>query len=136
MSQEIRDRVRRIYDAMSRGDLEAAFEALEPLDPEVEWVPPAEMPEQGTYHGPQAMKQRIAYLNAETRGESEIEEFIEAGGRTFVGVHLSGRGTQSGAPFEGRLYQVITTLDDGVTIIRVENFFDRARALEVAGLRE
>jgi ketosteroid isomerase-like protein len=135
MSEEMIDRVRRIYDATNRRDLDALMEAAEPMDSEVEWVPPPEMPEQGVYRGREAIKKRIAAL-WENPGSAEVEEFIEAGQRAVVGVSFTGSGGRSGAPIEGRLYQVITTRGDGVTFIRIENYLDRAQALKAAGLRE
>src|SRR5919204_1129353 len=124
---EIVRRWRRACAALNRQDFDDAMDAMEPVDSEVEWVPPDAMPEQGVYCGPEAIKRRWAYLGGNP-GELEPNEFIEAGERTFVSVRISGRGEGSGAPIEGRLYQVITTRGSRPTIIRVENFLDRDKS--------
>ena len=137
MAEEMRNRVSRAWDAINQKDWDAALDAIEPVDSEVEWIPPPEMPEQSVYRGPDALKERWAYLGANIADAlGETEEIIEAGERTFVGIRVSGRGEGSGAPYEARLYQVITTSDDLVSIIRIENFYDRHQALEAAELSE
>src|SRR5262245_57228027 len=62
------------------------------------------------------------------------EEFIDAGDRVFVAAHFRGRGRASGITVETRLYEVYTLRDRKV--VRVDEFTDRAEALEAAGLRE
>jgi ketosteroid isomerase-like protein len=137
MSQEIKDRVRRCYAAINRDDFEAAVEALEPMDSEIEYIPPAVMPETRSYRGREAMKRRIIELSEPfEKRDSQLVEFIESGERTLADVHMKGQGRGSSAPFEGHLYQVITTRGPNQTVIRIENFFDRREALEAAGISE
>jgi ketosteroid isomerase-like protein len=65
---------------------------------------------------------------------SEAEEFIDAGDRVVVYVHL--RGVLKGSPFEVESKQAdVYTFLDG-KIIRIENYSDRAEALEGVGLVE
>ena len=58
-------------------------------------------------------------------------EFID-GDPIFIAVRTTARGTGSGAPVEASWFQVVTERD-GVPI-RIDNFLDRAGALEAAGL--
>ena len=62
------------------------------------------------------------------------EQFIDAGDRVFVAAHFRGRGRASGITVETRLYEVYTLRDHKV--VRVDEFSNRADALEAVGLRE
>jgi ketosteroid isomerase-like protein len=66
--------------------------------------------------------------------EVELEEVIGAGERVIAMSRQHGRGASSGAVAELELAQV-NTVRDG-QIIRVDNYLDREKALEAAGLRE
>jgi ketosteroid isomerase-like protein len=64
-------------------------------------------------------------------------EPLEAKGRgdtVFLWVHFSGHGGESGAPVEMELAHVLTIRNDRAA--RIAEYFDRAEALEAAGLRE
>ena len=65
---------------------------------------------------------------------NEAEEFIDAGDRVVVYVHL--RGLLKGSPFEveSKRADVYTFLDG--KIIRIENYSDRGEALEAVGLAD
>jgi ketosteroid isomerase-like protein len=47
MSEENVELARRVLQALNRRDIDAA---IENFDPDLEWVPPASMPERRTYH--------------------------------------------------------------------------------------
>ena len=64
----------------------------------------------------------------------EPEEVIDQGDRLFVAVRQTGRGTSSGIPVDQSIFQVFT-LRRGLAI-RLQDFVDRAEALEAVGLRE
>jgi ketosteroid isomerase-like protein len=66
--------------------------------------------------------------------EVEVEEVIDAGDRIIGMSRQHGRGASSGAVAELELAQ-ISTVRDG-QIVRVDNYVDRKKALEAAGLRE
>jgi ketosteroid isomerase-like protein len=66
--------------------------------------------------------------------EASAEEFIDAGDRVIVTAYFRGRGRGSGIEVDARFYEVYT-LRDG-TIVQVDEFTERARALEAAGLGE
>jgi ketosteroid isomerase-like protein len=73
------------------------------------------------------------WLEAWQRYEVEMIEVLDApGDRVFQAIRQRATGAVSGVPFEGELYQV-WQLRDGMPV-RMEMFFDRDRALAVAGL--
>src|SRR5919109_4448637 len=100
MSEELFPRIQLVYEAVEVGDFDAAIKAAEPLDPEIIWVPPPDVPDtQHVYRGREAMKNRMIEINEpfENR-ESELVEFIEAGNRAFAHARLKGHGKGSKAP--------------------------------------
>jgi len=65
--------------------------------------------------------------------EIDLVEAVDApGDRVFQAVRQRATGAVSGVPFEGDLFQV-WELRDGWPV-RMEMFFDRAKALAAAGL--
>ena len=65
--------------------------------------------------------------------EVEMLECVDApGDRVFTSLRQRATGAASGVPLEGELYQV-WTFRDGVPV-RMEFFFDGAKAREAAGL--
>ena len=62
------------------------------------------------------------------------EEFIDVGDRVIATLRVVGRGRGSGVAVDARFHQVFT-LRNG-KIVRMDEFTDRAEALEAAGLRE
>jgi ketosteroid isomerase-like protein len=63
-----------------------------------------------------------------------IEELIDAGDRVFLTAHHRGRGRGRGVEVDTRLYSVYT-LRDG-KVLRIDEYADRAEALEAVGLAE
>jgi ketosteroid isomerase-like protein len=63
-----------------------------------------------------------------------IEELIDAGDRVVVVTHHRGRGRASGVEVDTRFYEVYAL--HGGKVSRVDEYADRAEALEAAGLRE
>lgn len=72
------DIVRRAYEAWNRGDLETAFEFL---DPEAEVSLPSDFPEAGTYRGRAEIRHWVAEQLLPTLEEvrAEPERFLDAG---------------------------------------------------------
>jgi len=66
--------------------------------------------------------------------EVSAEEFIDAGNRVLVTAYHRGRGRGSGVEVDTRFYEVYT-LRDG-KVVRVDEYAERAEALDAAGLRE
>jgi ketosteroid isomerase-like protein len=138
MSKEMQKRLDGVYQAINCGDFDAAMDALEPIDPHIVWVPPPDAPDtRHAYRGRDGVKKRLMELAEPFQKRAgRVVEFVAVGNRAFIDAHLKGEGKGSEVPFEGHLYQVITTRDPGETVVRVDNFFDRKRALEAAGLSE
>jgi ketosteroid isomerase-like protein len=63
-----------------------------------------------------------------------IEELIDAGDRVVVVTHHRGRGRASGVEVDTRFYEVYAL--HGGKVSRVDEYIDRAEALEAAGLLE
>jgi ketosteroid isomerase-like protein len=128
MSQENVDVVRQAFEAYTSRGAKAAREFLHP---EVVWNAADEAPSHG-------LDEVVAYMGR-WEGEWEelrtsAEEFIDAGERVFVTVHFWGRGKASGIEVDARLYEVFIVRDG--KIIGMDEFSERSRALEAAGLSE
>jgi len=122
--------VRSIYERWGEGDFGTDFELL---DPYVVFVLSSGFPEAGTYLGTQAVREYMrGFLEPWTRLTIEAEEVVPAGDSVLVTVRQRGVGDASGAATELRYFQLWSFRGDKV--IRLENFRDRDRALEAAGL--
>jgi ketosteroid isomerase-like protein len=62
------------------------------------------------------------------------EEYVDAGDRVVVTVHLAGRGRGSGIEVDTHLYEV-WTIRNGKAV-RMDEFTERAEALKAVGLSE
>jgi ketosteroid isomerase-like protein len=130
MSQENVEIVQRAFDAFHSGNTDRA-EALATIDPNVVYSPV----EDGPSHGLHAIRDQFKRWESSWEELVETaEEFIDAGDRVVVTALYRGRGQGSGVPIEARFYAVYT-LRDG-RVVRVDEFTDRAEALEAAGLSE
>jgi ketosteroid isomerase-like protein len=130
MSEENVEIVRRGYEAFREGGIEAVAELL---DPDIEWIPPREAPQAGTYRGPDAVKTEVREFTGPFEDyEWEPREFIDAGDRVVVIGYHRGRGRQSGVEI-GQEETHLWTVRNG-KIVRLEMFHDRAEALQSAGL--
>ena len=130
MSQENVEIVQRAFDAFHSRDTDRA-EALATIDPNVVYSPV----EDGPSYGLNAIRDQFKRWESSWEGLVETaEEFIDAGDRVVVTALYRGRGRGSGVPIEARFYAVYTLRDSRV--VRVDEFTDRAEALEAAGLSE
>jgi ketosteroid isomerase-like protein len=130
MSQENVEVVRRAfaYEVYGRGD-RAEAEAI--FDPYVVMKPT----EEGPSHGLDAVRDNFEHWQeAWDELEVRVEEVIDAGDRVLLTAHHRGRGQGSGVEVDTRFYEVYM-LRDG-KVVRVDEFSERAEALEAAGLRE
>jgi len=130
MSQENVEIARRLLDAYNRGD-RAACVAL--CDPQLEWVPPADWPENATIHGAEAVWDFVVSLNDPwEKGAYELLGVID-GGHDKVAVHVgrSVRGRVSGVAAEFDYWNV-ATFHNGKQV-RSEWFLDREAALDAMG---
>jgi ketosteroid isomerase-like protein len=124
--------VRRLHDLFVGGRIE---EAKGLLDPDIEWVEPEEAPDRRVVKGADAAFAALNdWLDAWQGYSIELTEAVEGpGGLVFQAIRQRATGAVSGVPFEGDLFQV-WELRDGRPV-RMEMFFDRAKARAAAGLR-
>jgi ketosteroid isomerase-like protein len=130
MSQETEELVRLGYEEFNR-------EKGPPSTwlPDGEFINSREDPDHGVYRGIDAItRQHQAWFDAYPDLHVEPLEIRANGDRVFVWVRFTGHGADSGAAMEGELAHVLT-LEGGKTR-RIEEFFDRAEALEAVGLEE
>jgi ketosteroid isomerase-like protein len=130
MSAENVEIVRRAfaYEMYGLGD-RAEAEAI--FDPYVVMKPT----EEGPSYGLDAIRDNFEHWKvAWEELDVTIEELIDAGDRVFLTAHHRGRGRGSGVEVDTRLYSVYT-LRDG-KVLRIDEYADRAEALEAVGLAE
>ena len=124
--------LKRAYEAFNRGDMASAVEAM---DPQVEWVEPAEFAGGGRpYHGPNEVKGYLTQSRAGwVEGRSEPEQFLTSGDKVVVYVHARFRPQGDANHWaDVRLADVYTFRGD--TIVAMRAFADRRDALKYAGL--
>jgi ketosteroid isomerase-like protein len=129
MSQEIPERWRLWYSAVTNGDLDGIMEFFRD---EVEYLP---FEESETIHGLDAVRRYFeGWLDTWDPLQEEPTEFLDGGDHVLVGEAHRGRGKRSGVEVAMQLWSV-SLLRDGL-IVRRDEFLDRAEALEAAGLQE
>lgn len=139
MSKENVEIVRRGYAAFGQNfDRVADFEqaAFSWLDPEIEWLGPREFPDLAEpRHGHDGVREYISILSeAFEEYRMAPEEFIEAGSdQVLVFSREGGRGRGSGVEIQSHPTAHLWTLRDGKAV-RLRSFWERADALEAAGL--
>jgi ketosteroid isomerase-like protein len=132
MSQENVEVVRRQFEAWSAGDLDRS---LMDWDPDVIVVPPQGWPEGEVIRGLDAWRRQGERLRdswAEAR--IEIDEIRAVDDRVLVRIRYVTRGADTGLPFETPMTAVF--FFGGGKIKRAEYYWERADALEAAGLSE
>ena len=106
-------------------------EAMTLVDPAVFWNPAPQPATQGR----DATRASIERWEADWEEYEEVpEDFVATDDRVIVTIRFRGRGSQSGVEVNTRLYEVFT-LREG-KIVRMDEFTERATALEAAGLSE
>jgi ketosteroid isomerase-like protein len=132
LSQENVEVVRRGWEAWLRGDLPVLFSQF---DPDVVWDTSHfhDWPE-STYHGVEGVERFLSeWLDVWADYELEVEDIRAApDGRVLSLVRQRGKGRHSGLGMEMELAQIATLRDGKVT--RLENYEDRAEALDAIGL--
>ncbi len=133
MSQENVDVVRATYDEYAKGNLRAG---LHLYDPSTVFIPVPDFPTFGHHYlGPEGLGTFMrAYLEGWTNLTMTAEELIEAQNSVVVAVRQRAAGRESDAPSTTRYFEVWTFRGRGV--VRIEQFRDRAAALEAVGLSE
>ncbi len=130
MSQENVEIVRRAfaYEMYGVGD-HAEAEAI--FDPHVVMNPSDEGPSYG-FDAMRSDFERWASVFEELR--VTVEEIIDGRDQVVVVAHHEGRGRKSGVQVDTRFYEVYTLREGKVS--RVDEFTERAEALQAAGLSE
>jgi ketosteroid isomerase-like protein len=119
MSEENVAAVKAGFDALEHGDVE---ELLELIHPEFEFTTPATLSvEPDTYRGEEGVRR---YFDSFYEAMDEVrfipDEFIDAGDRVVVPVHVRARGKETGLEVEQRIFQVWSVRDGKAS--RVEIF--------------
>ena len=132
MSQENLHLLRLALPESAPANMDALFEIL---DDDVEWDYVGAFPEVVTYHGPSGVREFLrGWADAFDDFTVEAGEAIDAGDRVAVHVHQRGRGKQTGAEVDNRVWQVFTFR--GRKIVHCHGYATRAEAVEAVGLRE
>jgi ketosteroid isomerase-like protein len=120
--------------AWREGDIEALMRVYSP-DIAMDFSHYAGWPEEPVLHGPEAVRGFLEQWRATfTDYGYEVERHIDAGDRVVFLCTQRGRGQASDSPALMEFAQINTVRDGHVT--RIENFSDRAEALEAVGLQE
>ena len=133
MSEENVEAVRAIYERFSEGDFRASVDLF---DRHVLYLMTPDAPEADEdYVGVEAVATATRRL-FETWADltMDAEELIVAGDTVLVSVRQRGVARISGVPTEAHYFTLWSFR--GRKVIRIENFPERAQALEAAGLSE
>ena len=123
--------LREAYAALNRNDISAFVKAL---DPQIEWIEPAEIPGGGTYHGLEVVMAHLSQARGTwAEGSCEPERFIVAGDRIILFVYVRVRLKHETEWREGRIADVYTFRDGKA--IQKRTFVDLQQALEWAGVK-
>jgi ketosteroid isomerase-like protein len=133
MSQENVEAVQAVYKQWAKGNLRAGADLYDPL---VLFIPFPDFPGGETHYlGVERMRQFMrGWMEPWTNLTMVAEGLIEAESSIVIAVCQRAVGKDSGAPSELRYTEVWTFR--GHRVIRVEQFRDRAAALEAVGLSE
>lgn len=134
MSEEMAERVRRGYEVFNRLGADGMVEEFWATDIVMDSTT-AELPGASVYRGLEEVREFFASLfSVWEYWEMEPTKILEAGDRVLVFAIVRGRGKASGATAEMDWAQLLTLQDERV--VRIENYTDREKALEAAGLSE
>jgi ketosteroid isomerase-like protein len=132
MSEAEIETLRAVYEAISRGDWDAA---LRNAGPEFEFIPPAQNPIAGTYRGGEEVRGFFTELWAAFEDVSiEPGPFLQADDLIVVSLVMTLSPSDSGAKVEMRITH-LWTMRDGRPI-RCRVFLEREDAVRAAGLSE
>jgi ketosteroid isomerase-like protein len=122
MSEHEVNRVRRIYGAFSRWDVD---EMLRDVTHDVELNLPDGVPFGGTRHGPGGVRTVARLFQDHIEGGwADPDDFLDAGDRIVVLGRIRGRARETGREFEV-LFADVWTASDGVPS-RLRSYFDTA----------
>ena len=128
MSQDNEELVRFRYDWFNR-----EREPPPTWHPDGEFINSRDDPDHATYRGIDAIrKQHQGWVDSYPDLCVEPLEIRSNGDRVFVWVRFTGHGADSGAAMEMELAHVLTI--EGGRTRRIQEYFDRAEALQAVGL--
>ena len=117
--------VREGYAAWNSGDREWV---LEHMSPDVEWVTPPDDPDPGIFKGHEGVERFWAnWRDLFGLIRFDVQRIEDLGVHVLVHANRIGKGEQSGVEIQEQVFQLFTFGDDG-RCIRVQEFYDRARA--------
>ena len=134
MSEERVEFVRHGYDVFNRLGVDGLVEELWAADIVIDSTT-SDLPGAGVYRGLDEVRDYFATsFSVWEHWEIEPTKILEAGDRVLLFAIFRGRGAASGVEVEMALTQLLTLRDEKV--VRIENYTDREKALEAAGLSE
>ena len=131
MSQENVESVRRAYEHWNQGD----FGWTDDFAPGFEYVPAPVVGLSDTARGLDGFMRFLEeFWEDLDEAQAEPQELIEAGDSVLAVITFRGIGRHSGVEVNMEVFQ-LWTFRDG-KLVRGQGFFERAEALEAAGLAE
>ena len=110
MTEDV-EHLRRIYDALSRWDVD---DLVTRLAHDIEWSLPETLPWGGTFHGHEGARAMLAMFRDHVEGAwADPDDFLDSGDRLVVLGRLRGTGRETGSEYEVEFAHV-WTLSDGV----------------------
>jgi ketosteroid isomerase-like protein len=138
MSQENVELAARFYEPQgSKAEILAAMpRAMELCHPDIEWIDDPSRADGATHHGRDGVREALErWLESIDEYRFEVQRIVDCGdARVLVVGREFGRGAKSGAEISTVNYELLTFRDG--KIVRYQEFYDRAEALEAAGLSE
>lgn len=132
MDKSIIERLRRGYEAFSRGDIQGAVDALDP-DPDILWSEPDDFYAGGTYRGRQGVAEYLTLsYEASEKVSSLPEEIQEVGDKIFVLVHFQAWPKGGGQMREGHIADIYTVRDG--RFVQMQAYSDPEEARKSVGL--
>jgi ketosteroid isomerase-like protein len=124
--------LRRIYDALSRWDMD---EFANDVTHDFEFILPPTVPWGGTRHGPDGVSAFATIFRDHVEGQwADADDFIDADDVIVVLGRLRGRARATGGEFEVHFAHV-WTLTDGMPS-RCRSYFDTAPVMAALGLSD
>jgi ketosteroid isomerase-like protein len=140
MSRENVEFLTGLFQGAESADKEALLEALpeaikETCDSEIEWVEDPQRADGRVYRGHDGVRESFErWLENFDEWGFEVERISDHGDRVLVVAVEHGRGSVSEAEVSARNYMVFTFRAG--KILRYQEFYDEAQALEAVGLSE
>jgi ketosteroid isomerase-like protein len=133
MSEENVELVMKLFDAVGRGDIDAAMRYVRA---DGEWVNPDNAMEPGTRSGLSGVRTALTALRDSFDDlRFQIDQMLDLGNRVLVTGTFSGVGRASGAGFGPQPFGSLVTVSDG-KVQRYQWYLDPDEARAASGLSE